>query len=317
MTTPTPRLTARPTARRTLARRACAVAAATAAAVVLAACGSGDPSSGHAGHNAHGAGPKPSASAHHHGMDGMDGAHGGASGTGLSDAAQGYRLTSPTTTLPAGKPSSYRFTVTGPGGRPVTAFVPEQTRRMHVYAIRSDLTGFQHVHPTMGGDGTWSAPLAALTPGRWRLFASFTPDTGRGENPDLVLSRQLTVAGTAAATPLPAPAATTTADGYTLTLSGDLTARMAHPLTVTVTRNGRPVTDLEPYLGTYAHLTAFHEGDSAFAHLHPTGTAEKGRGGGPELAFHAELPAAGNWRLFLQFQTGGTLHTAAVTLRAG
>ena len=26
-----------------------------------------------------------------------------------------------------------------------------------------------------------------------------------------------------------------------------------------------------PYLDTYAHLTAFHEGDLAFAHLHPHG----------------------------------------------
>jgi hypothetical protein len=26
------------------------------------------------------------------------------------------------------------------------------------------------------------------------------------------------------------------------------------------------------------------------------------------------LPTAGNWRLFVQFKTGGLLHTAAVTL---
>jgi hypothetical protein len=29
------------------------------------------------------------------------------------------------------------------------------------------------------------------------------------------------------------------------------------------------------------------------------------------------LPRAGNWRLFLQFQTGGVLHTAALTLNVG
>jgi hypothetical protein len=91
---------------------------------------------------------------------------------------------------------------------------------------------------------------------------------------------------------------------------------MEHPLTVTITRGGKPVTDLQPYLDTYAHLTAFHEGDTAFAHLHPT-TTVNGDHGGPELTFHAELPTAGNWRLFLQFQTAGTLHTAALTLHAG
>jgi hypothetical protein len=90
-------------------------------------------------------------------------------------------------------------------------------------------------------------------------------------------------------------------------------AGMAHPLTARITKDGKPVTDLQPYLETYAHLTAFHEGDAAFAHLHPT-TEVKGDQGGPELSFHAALPTAGNWRLFVQFQTGGRLHTAALTL---
>ncbi|MGW4391779.1 hypothetical protein [Streptomyces sp. NPDC004685] len=69
-------------------------------------------------------------------------------------------------------------------------------------------------------------------------------------------------------------------------------------------------------LDTYAHLTPFHEGDAAFAHLHPT-TKVSGDNGGPDLSFHAELPTSGNWRLFLQFQTGGKLHTAALTPRVG
>ena len=36
--------------------------------------------------------------------------------------------------------------------------------------------------------------------------------------------------------------------------------------------------------------------------------------GGPTLSFEAMLSQAGNWRLFLQFQTGGVLHTAEITL---
>jgi hypothetical protein len=134
-----------------------------------------------------------------------------------------------------------------------------------------------------------------------------------------VLSRTATVPGPAAAVPLPAPAATaTTDDGYTVTVTvagGRLMAGMAHELTVTVTKDGKPVTDLQPYLETYAHLTAFHAGDQAFAHLHPQ-TPVTGDHGGPDLTFHAELAKAGDWRLFLQFQTAGRLHTAALTLNA-
>jgi len=114
-------------------------------------------------------------------------------------------------------------------------------------------------------------------------------------------------------TSLPRASGTTTVDGYTIAVKGDLMAGMAHRLTATVTKNGKPVTDLQPYLDTYAHLTAFHQGDLAFAHLHPETKAD-GDHGGPALTFHAEFAQSGNWRLFLQFQTGGKLHTAALTL---
>jgi hypothetical protein len=73
---------------------------------------------------------------------------------------------------------------------------------------------------------------------------------------------------------------------------------------------------LEPYLDAYAHLTAFRSPNLAFAHLHPVGAAS-GAHGGPELTFQAALPEAGDYRLFLQFQTRGQLHTAALTLHVG
>jgi hypothetical protein len=78
-------------------------------------------------------------------------------------------------------------------------------------------------------------------------------------------------------------------------------------------RNGKPVTDLQPHLDTYAHLTAFHQRDLAFAHLHPE-TKVDGDPGGPTLTFHAEFAQSGYWRLFPQFQTACRLHTAALAL---
>ncbi|MGW7381367.1 hypothetical protein [Streptomyces sp. NPDC054794] len=291
---------------------------ATVLALTLAACASSGDSSGMPGMD-HGAkasaSPSPSPTASH-AMDSMPGMAHMADGNGLSDTQDGYRLTSKDATLPSGEQAAYRFTVTGPDGRPVTDFAVDQTKRMHFYAIRSDLTGFQHIHPTPAADGTWSADLASLHPGSWRMFTSFTPATGAGKGKDFVLSRTLTVPGDARKTSLPAPAGSTRVDGYTVTLKGQLMAGMAHPLTVSVAKDGKPVTDLEPYLDTYAHLTAFHEGDAAFAHLHPT-TDVTGDHGGPELNFQAELPTSGNWRLFLQFRTGGKLHTAALTLHVG
>lgn len=252
----------------------------------------------------------PSGSASASAMPSMSGMN---PGNGLSASSHGYRMNAGAATLPAGKPTDYRFTITGPNGRPVTDFALDQTKRLHFYLIRSDLTGFQHLHPTMSADGAWTARLNALRPGSWRLFADFTPNSGPSKGTGLVLSRTATVPGRAATTALPPPAPTTTVDHYTVTVTGELVTGMARPLTVTFTKDGKPITDLQPYLDTYAHLTAFHAGDMAFAHLHPE-TTVSGAHRGPTLTFHTEFAKAGDWRLFLQFQTAGRLHTAAVTV---
>jgi len=88
---------------------------------------------------------------------------------------------------------------------------------------------------------------------------------------------------------------------------------MANQVTLNFSKDGQPVTDLEPYLDSYAHLSAFRQGDLAFAHLHPEGTAS-GDHGGPQLTFDAAFPSTGRWRMFVQFQTAGVLHTAIFTV---
>jgi hypothetical protein len=238
-----------------------------------------------------------------------------AGGNGLSAAVDGYHMTSALTGLPVRKPASYTFTITAPSGAHLTRYAADHTKKLHFYAIRSDLTGFQHVHPVLSRSGMWTARLAGLTPGRWRLYATFIPAAGPSAGTEFVLSRAITVPGRYAAAPQPSPAAAVAVDGYTVTIAGHVMPGMAMPLMAIITRHGQPVTDLQPYLGAYAHLTAFHADDLAFAHLHPEG-AVHGNNGGPALTFSASLPEPGLWRLFLQFQTGGRVHTAAFTLNA-
>jgi len=239
-------------------------------------------------------------------------------GDGLSATSSGFTLVpvSGSASVPSGKAVAVRFEITDSAGVAVTAFQDDQTKLMHFYVVRSDLAGFQHVHPVMASDGTWSANLAALEPGTYREYASFITKNGGGAAIALVLSEQFTVAGAATSAALPAASSSTQVDGYSVTLSGGLMAGMEHTLTATVTENGAPVTDLQPYLDAYAHLTAFHQGDLAFAHLHPQG-AVNGDHGGPTLAFDAQMAKSGSYRLFLQFQTGGVLHTAAITVHVG
>ncbi|CAM5235457.1 hypothetical protein SVIOM74S_01565 [Streptomyces violarus] len=85
-----------------------------------------------------------------------------------------------------------------------------------------------------------------------------------------------------------------------------------------VAKNGKPVRNLQPYLGAYGHLVALRSGDLAYLHVHPNGEPGDGRTKpGPEVSFTATAPSAGAYRLFLDFQHEGTVRTAAFTVHAG
>jgi hypothetical protein len=288
--------------------------AAGSAALLIAGC-----STGTTNHNATGT-PSPSAATSTPAPSGIPGMPGMTvpmpAGNGLSASESGFSLVPGTTTLPANTPTSFTFRIMGPDGGPVTEFVPEQTQLLHFYLVRADLTGFAHLHPSMAADGTWSAPLPAMAPGNWRAYTQFTARHPSDVTVPLVLSTPLTVPGAATMQPIPAPSNTANVDGYTVTLSGQPAAGQDSPLTFAFSRDGQPVTDLQPYLDTYAHVTAIRAANLAFAHLHPQNPVN-GDHGGPTLTVEAHFPDSGDWRLFVQFQTGGIVHTAEMTLHVG
>ncbi|PUA81273.1 hypothetical protein [Nocardioides currus] len=245
-----------------------------------------------------------------HDMDGAM-AHGDASHDdgghlpgGLMVSQDGYALDLEQTTLrPGTRPVA--FTITK-DGHPVTAYDVEHEKQLHLIAVRRDGSGFQHVHPTMDDAGTWRTDLD-VAPGAWRVFADFTPTGGEG----LTLGADVTVPGRVDE-PAPAtPSRTARVDDYTVTLDGDLVAGAASDLTVTVTRDGEPVTDLEPYLGAYGHLVALRDGDLAYLHVHPEES-----GPGPDVPFVAEVPSAGDFHLYLDFQHDGVVRTAQFLVQA-
>ena len=233
-------------------------------------------------------------------------------GLAVSDA--GYTLQLATTTLPAGTEVPFRFTVTGPDGASVTSYRETHEKELHLIVVRRDLTGFQHVHPTRAADGTWSVPLELAAAGIYRVFADFQP---AALNRTLTLGTDVAVAGDFQPVPIPAPAKTATVDGYDVSLTGKPVAGRETELTFTVRRNGADVTDLQPYLGAFGHLVSLRAGDLAYLHTHPAEEAKPGQQGGPEVRFATTFPTAGTYRLFLDFQVGGQVRTAAFTVTVG
>jgi hypothetical protein len=213
------------------------------------------------------------------------------------------------TRFAAGRPTAWTFRITDAQGMAVTRFEVDQTKLLHLIVVRSDLTGYQHLHPTLGSGGLWSIPLNLANPGSYRAIADFTTAGKR-----YALGVNLKVPGKASLAPLPSPASTSSVDGYSVSLAhGPLHAGTEAQLTFAVTRGGKPVAALQRYLGAYGHLVALRKPNLAYAHVHPTGEDLKMG----TIIFAAELPKAASYRLFLQFQAGGTVHTAPFTLIVG
>ncbi|WIM94184.1 hypothetical protein ACTOB_006187 [Actinoplanes oblitus] len=224
---------------------------------------------------------------------------------GLQITQGGYALSPVTTALRPGRRQVLAFRILGPDGKPVTQYTAEHGAELHLIVVRRDLAGYQHPHPTRAADGTWSATFTAGPPGQYRMFADFTP-RARGDN--FVLGADIPAAGDYQPRELPGPTWETVVDGYTVTRAGDPQAGTESWMTVSVSKAGQPVT-LEPYLGAYGHLVALRQGDLAYLHMHP----QEGTAAGPDVTFDARVPAAGVYRLFLEFQHGGRVHLAEFT----
>jgi hypothetical protein len=222
---------------------------------------------------------------------------------GLAVAQHGLRVVVNDPELRRGGTETLRFRVVDDGGGTVRDFDVEHTKRMHLIVARRDLTGFQHLHPTMSADGTWTTPLRLADAGSYRIFADFSHD---GEA--TTLAADLRVDGAADLRPLPAPRPAAASDGgYEVRLdSGAARAGEGAELRFTVSKDGRAV-ETEPYLGAGGHLVALREGDLAFLHVHPTDAT------GDTIGFEATFPTTGSYRLFLQFKVAGTVQTAAFT----
>ncbi|MBS2537187.1 hypothetical protein KGQ20_30965 [Catenulispora sp. NF23] len=168
-------------------------------------------------------------------------------------------------TIPEPGTSLLRFRILGPDGDPVTDYAP----------IRDH-------------DDTWSVRLDLPEAGAYRVFTVVSP---RGLGHTITLGADLAVSGLYEPRPTPQPAGLFTVDGYQIELTGDLVAGEGRNLTMTVTRDGQPVTGLQPYLAAYGHVVVLRAGDLAHVHVHPDGAPGDGvTEPGPDICFHAVVP---------------------------
>lgn len=219
------------------------------------------------------------------------------------------------TAAPATTGREVRATVTlkTGSGKPVEPadLLVTHTRRLHLLLVDPTLTDYQHVHPDpTRNPGEWVFTFTPQAAGTYRIFGDFTPAaTGRGlySSVDLVVAP---AADRAAAAGPAVLAGRYERDGFVYTLSSRQNpARAGQPIDLQfeIVRGDGGAVPLETVMGAFAHLVAFDEGRTGFAHLHPAEAdlTRKPDAVRPVLNFKLTIPSAGRYIVWAQLNLGG------------
>ena len=209
------------------------------------------------------------------------------------------------------KPVNFILTMKTASGKPIAPedLLVAHTRKLHLLVVDPTLSDYQHIHPEPGRRaGEWTFSMAPERPGLYRVFADFTPAaTARG----LYASVDFSVPGTVA-TVSRSPNRTWQAAGYNFVLAmpEEVHARQPVDLRLRIESQGKvkqPV-PLQTVMGAFAHLVAFDESRSGFAHLHPNeiDLSKPPDSLNPELTFKVTIPQPGRYVIWAQVNIGGS-----------
>lgn len=200
-------------------------------------------------------------------------------------------------------------------GKPVTDFDIVHEQKMHLILVRDDLGAFFHEHPDLHADGRFTYTFTFPTGGNWRVFGDVAPQ-GAGSQ---ITMAPLVVDGPKQPRAALAPVARPVVKDSGMVLSMKpmtLTARKTLPVMFTLNEDsGKPVTDLQPWLGAMAHLILIEQDAATFVHSHPD-EADPRNGRNGTLTFLSRFPKPGIYKGWVQFQRGGTIHTMPFVVRA-
>jgi hypothetical protein len=235
--------------------------------------------------------------------------------------------------------------------------IPDHGHLMHLFLVRTpSLDRVWHLHPQQMGDGNFVDTLPPVEAGHYDVFADIVDKSGFPwtlvGSIDLpnINGAPLTGDDSGGAAPaIGASIGSTVAvlsDGSRVVWHRDsqLKARVPTILRFEVEdANGKPVSDLQPYMGMAAHAAIVKSDLTVFAHIHPSGTvpmaalmlASDKTGNAsmsampgmsmpagmnmampaehisPEISIPYGFPSPGLYRIFLQFSLGGKIQTVS------
>ncbi len=175
-----------------------------------------------------------------------------------------------------------------------------QTRKLHLLLVSANLEDYQHIHPEPVGDtGEWTFAFTPHNAGTYRVYAQFIPTLSMRE---MIGETKISVPGQEGAA-VHRGLAPYQDDGYSYTLEvpkGQALLNTDVILTLTVHRADGGKVELQPIMGTLAHMVAFDPARHGLAHLHPTLTGHETEPLQPSLAFQINFAQPGHYRLWAQ-----------------
>lgn len=233
-----------------------------------------------------------------------------------------------------GQPFEIAYTL-AKDGNPVTPAKLQVTHEhiMHLIVVSKDLEQFAHIHPEDAGSGRYVVSNTLPTSGEYLLYNEFVTANGTTQ-----LERH-SLASEAAPTPeppvlMPDLGKPQVVEGLTVVMTATNNTRRRLPVTFTLTasKDGKPVEDLEPYLGAACHAIVISQDTRQFAHTHGDvaggAMANVDMGNmvmsnmpplparfGPSVQFTHTFMQAGMYRVWVQFTYQGKVVTAAYNVK--
>jgi hypothetical protein len=236
--------------------------------------------------------------------------------------------------LAAHQPLKLTFTAKANDGKPIRHLEFVHERPLHLLIVSEDLKEFAHIHPMLTAGDRYEATYAFPHGGRYRLYADYTPPGSAQRIARFVLDVYDTgsVSGLSLHKASIHPKASTTkapvADALRVVLTHaqplHANTEIEFALTIRDPQTQQPVTDLEPFLGAWAHFVIIDEMHESFIHAHPLESTLNAASHthdamslGPPPAIIRTLtsfPRAGKYKLWAQFQRNGAIITQPFTL---
>jgi len=225
-----------------------------------------------------------------------------------------------------------RLTLSDPGwiaARRLEDFIPDHGHLMHLFVLSPNLDRLWHLHPDEARTATFEQRLPALPAGKYQLFADLVHGTGLPETLTAELDTAA-IAGTPLAGDDSAWMAGETPSTRIVWQRGDqqlVTKRLTMFTFQVQDAQGRPVNDLELYMGMPGHAIFVRRDLKVFAHVHPAGSAPMSvieiampsatphaqhlMTGASTVTFPYGFPGPGQYRIFVQVKRAGAIVTGA------